>query len=266
MTPLPGLARALTIAAVVAISAACAPPPPRVAAPLSVDRQTAISRDQAWQALAAARAAIGDGDYSSAKATAASVIPDAERWGWLDAASDARFLLGEIADREREPRVASDAYARAYDASRRLGDRARGTRDLNALTNALLDAGALPKASEAATEALRLAEQEQNLAAQATAQNNLGEAHRLAGRLTEAREAYEQALGHARRSRDRVVVASVLLNLGALEQRAGRLAQARSRFTEARDLARSLGDSRAGDYAQRNLELLDAEISRGGQR
>jgi tetratricopeptide (TPR) repeat protein len=193
-----------------------------------------------------------------------TVVADAERWEWLDLAADAHFLRGEVADRDGKPRDAADGYARAYAASRRQGDPRRGVRDLNALTNALLDAGAYDKAAEVADEAGRLAGQAQELGAEATAHNNLGEARRLAGRLDEARMAYERALALARRADDPTAVASILLNLGALERRAGRLAQARAHFVEARDLARRLDDRRASEYAQRSLEQLEGALPGAG--
>lgn len=248
-------------------AAACASPPAHLATPAAPSAPTAITREQAVAALGAARGLIAQHEYARARAASAAVIPDAERWGWLDVAADGHFLGGEVLDRERKPREAADAYARAYDASRRLGDAGRGLHALNALTNALLDGGAYDKAREAATEAYRLALRQQDVDAEATAQNNIAEAQRLAGRLSEAREGYERALGLARQARDRAAEASILLNLGVTERRAGRLDQARVRFAEARDLARSLDDARASAYAEWNLDQIDQELrARGGQR
>ena len=247
--------------------AACMPPKPRAESPAALEAQSAITREQGVADLTTARALIAAHDYAKARGRVTPVIAEAERWGWLDVASDAHFMLGEMFDRERKPREAADAYTRAYDASRRLNDRARGLRTLNALTNALLDGGALDKAREAAVEAYRLALRDDDVAAQATAQNNLAEADRLAGRLAAAREGYEHALRLARQTSDRAAVASILLNLGVAERRAGRLAEARARFAEARVLARGLDDPRGGAYAQWNLEQIDAEIrKRGGTR
>ncbi len=258
--------RRLAGASGLVLLAACAAPPARIGAPLPETR-TAITQEQGVAALAAARQLIAVHEYARARAQIAPVVTEAERWGWLDVAADAHFLLGETFDRERRPRDAADAYARAYDASRRLDDRARGLQTLNALTNALLDAGAHRKAGEAAAEAYRLAVRDNDVAAQATAENNLAEANRLAGDLAAAREGYERALALARRADDRAAMASILLNLGVAERRAGRLTEARARFAEARDLARSLDDKRADAYARWNLEQIDAEIqTKGGAR
>jgi tetratricopeptide (TPR) repeat protein len=229
--------------------------------------QTAVSHEQAVAALGTARTSISRRDHASARETLAPIMVDAERWGWLDVASDGHFLLGEMLDRDRNPRAAADEYTRAYDGSRRLGDRKRGLRDLNALSNSFLDAGAHAKASEAAAEAYRLAVSEGDLMAQATAQNNLAEANRLAGRLDAAREGYERALDAARRAGEPAASAAILLNLGVTERRAGRLAEARDRFTAASELAQVLGDERAGAYARWNLEQIEAEVrAREGQR
>lgn len=248
---------------------ACVSSSPEPVAPPVAQTQTTITREEAVAELGAARAQIEGRDYAAARARLGRVVGDADRWDWYDVASDAHFMLGEILERERESRNdpererasrdAADAYARAYGASRRLGDRPRGVRDLNALTNALLDARAHQKASEAAREALRLAERERDLVAQATAQNNLAEADRMAGRLDTARDGYARALALARQAGDRVTQASILLNLGASERRAGRLDVARAHFTEARDLARELNDARAGAYADWNIQQIDAE-------
>jgi tetratricopeptide (TPR) repeat protein len=247
--------------------AACAMPMRRAAVTTLPETRTAITREQAVATLVDARALVERHDYARARARVAPVLVEAQRWGWAEVEADGQYLLGEMLDRERTPRAAADAYARAYDASRRLGDRARGLLALNALTNALLDAGAAAKAREAAGEALRLATREQDVAAQATAQNNFAEADRIAGKLDAAREGYERALALARQASDRAAVASILLNLGAAERRAGRLDAARARFVEAQDLARSLDDTRAGAYARWNLEQIEADITqRGGNR
>ncbi len=265
------------LALVAAGAGACVSGSPPLEAPPVAQTQTAITREEAVAALATARAQIERRDYAAARGGLTRVVGDADRWGWYDVASDAHFMLGEVLERERgapdDPereraaRDAADAYTRAYDASRRLGDRPRGVRDLNALTNALLDARAHQKASEAASEALRLAERERDLIAQATAQNNLAEADRMAGRLDAARDGYARALALARQAGDRVTQASILLNLGASERRAGRLDVARAHFTEARELAGELNDARAGAYADWNIQQIDVEIrAREGRR
>lgn len=255
--------RASTLLAVSLLGlAACTPP--RSEVPALVPAQTTISREQAVGALTAARPLIERRDYDQARARVTAVLGDAERWEWLDVVADGEFLLGEIADRERKPRDAADAYARAYDASRKLGDLERGVHTLNALTNSLLDAGAWDKARAAAAEASRLAARRGDVSAEATAQNNLAEADRLAGRLAEARQGYERALQLAREAGDRAAEASILLNLGVTERRAGRLGEARARFAEAQRLARALADKRADAYAQWNLDQIEAETRASG--
>ncbi len=260
--------RPLLLAVPVLAFAACAAPVRRAAAPPALpEGQTAITREQAAAALVDARALIAKREPAPARARIAPVLVEAERWGWYEVAADAHFLLGEMLDRERKPREAADAYARAYEASRTLADRARGLQALNALTNALLDARAVPRAREAAAEALGLAQRRNDAGGQATAQNNLAEADRLAGRLDAAREGYVRALALARQAGDHAAVASILLNLGVAERRAGRLAEARARFIEARELARSLEDERAGAYAQWNLKQIEPEAgTQGGTR
>jgi tetratricopeptide (TPR) repeat protein len=224
-----------------------------------------LTRAQAEASLAEARELIDRRDYPSARGVLRAVVPAAKDAGWLDIDSDANFVVGETLDRERAPREAADAYERAYAASRRLGDRPREIRNLNALSNALLDAGAHERASATALEASSLARGTGDVRAEATALNNIAEAHRLAGRLAEARTGYERALGLARQSGDQAAIASILINLGSAERRAGRLADARARFAEAQDLAKGLNDPRAGEYVQWHLNQIEAELStRGG--
>jgi tetratricopeptide (TPR) repeat protein len=238
---------------------ACARPGTPPVAPAAVEIPTAITRDGAANALRSARGLAGRREYPQARAALQKIVPDAERWGWLDIAADAHFMIGETYERERAVRDGADAYARSYDASRRAGDAARGVRALNALANALLDAGAYDKALEVSTEAARLAARDRAPAAQATAQNNLGEAHRLSGRFAEARDAYGRALALAREAGDQRAQVAVLVNLGATERRTSRFADARRHFTEARELAGRLNDTQAVTYAQWNLDQIDAE-------
>jgi len=131
--------------------------PPRAAAPALVAAPTTVSHEQAVRALADARQLIERHDYARARARVTSVLADADRWEWFDVVADGQFLQGELADRLRTPREAADAYARAYDGARKLGDLERGLRALNALANAFLDAGAWDKAREAAGAASRFA-------------------------------------------------------------------------------------------------------------
>lgn len=228
--------------------------------------QPALSREQAQAALTEARALIARGDYPAARGSVSAVVPAAERSAWLDIDSDANFLVGETLDRERASREAVDAYLRAYEASRRLGDEPRGVRTLNALTNALLDAGAHERAGDTAAQAYALAVRTGDLGGQATAQNNVAEAHRLAGRLNAAREGYERALGLARQAGNQTAVASILINLGSTERRAGHLEEARAWFFEAQSVTRNLNDARTGQYVEWNLKQIDSEIqTRGGR-
>jgi tetratricopeptide (TPR) repeat protein len=253
--------------ALVAVSllglAACTAPP-RAAAPALVAAPTTMSHEQAVGALADARQLIERHDHGAARTRVASVLGDANRWEWFDVVADGQFLLGELADRDRKPREAADAYARAYDGAQKLGDLERGVRALNALTNAFLDAGAWAKAREAAGAASRLAARRGDIRAEATAQNNLAEVDRIAGRLAEARRGYEHALELAHQAGDRAAEAAILLNLGVTERRAGRLGPARARFAAAQRLARALDDKRADAYAQWHLDQLEAEIRRSG--
>ncbi len=241
-----------------AASSQSAPAPPAAPSP-------SLTRAQATASLAEARGLIDKRDYPSARGSLRAVVPAAEQASWLDIDSDANFVVGETLDRERASREAANAYARAHAASRRLGDRSREIRDLNALSNALLDAGAHDRASVAATEASALAVHAGDVRAEATAQNNIAEAHRLAGRLDAARAGYDRALALARQSGDPAAITSILINLGSTERRAGRLTDARARFAEAQDLAKSLNDPRAGEYVQWHLEQIEAELAtRGG--
>jgi len=253
---------ALLAASLLGLAACTAPP--RAGAPALVAAQTTISHEQAVGALSDARQLVERHDYAAARARATSVLGDADRWEWFDVVADGQFLLGELADRLRTPREAADAYARAYDGARKLGDLERGVRALNALTNALLDAGAWDKAREAAGAASRLAARRGDPRAEATAENNLAEVDRIAGRFAQARQGYERALRLAHQAGDRAAEAAILLNLGVTERRAGRLGPARERFAAAQRLARALDDKRADAYAQWHLDQLEAEIRRSG--
>jgi len=253
---------ALLAASLLGLAACTAPP--RAGAPALVAAQTTISHEQAVGALSDARQLVERHDYAAARARVTSVLGDADRWEWFDVVADGQFLLGELADRLRTPREAADAYARAYDGARKLGDLERGVRALNALTNALLDAGAWDKAREAAGAASRLAARRGDPRAEATAENNLAEVDRIAGRFAQARQGYERALRLAHQAGDRAAEAAILLNLGVTERRAGRLGPARERFAAAQRLARALDDKRADAYAQWHLDQLEAEIRRSG--
>ena len=234
-------------------------PAARAPAP-SAERTTAITQELAVERLKQARALAARGDTARAREVLQTVIPDAERWQWQEVAADAHFMMGEMRDRERSARDAADAYARSFDASRRLVDAARGVRALNALANALLDAGALDKSMEASREALRLAMRDGIVGGQATALNNLGEAHRMAGRLGDARDDYDRALRFARESGDRRAEMAILMNLGATERKLARHDDARRHFATAREIGLGLQDRPAVSYAQWNLDQIDAEL------
>jgi tetratricopeptide (TPR) repeat protein len=223
-----------------------------------------MTREQAQRSLSEARELIDRRDYPSARGSLGPVLPAAEHAGWLDIDSDANFIVGETHDRELAPREAADAYERAWVASRRLGDQSREIRDLNALSNALLDAGAHERAGAPAREASKLARTAGDLRGEATAQNNIAEADRLAGRLDAARAGYERALALARQAGDQAAVASILINLGSTERRAGRLLEARARFAEAQDLTKNLKDPRPGAYVRWHLDQIEAELSSQG--
>jgi tetratricopeptide (TPR) repeat protein len=255
----------------IVVLTACAVPPTRARAPSEVqsgggvDTRTAVTRDGAVGALREARDLARRHQYAEARAVLKRTVVDAERWAWLDIAADAHFMTGEMYERERAVRDGADAYARSYETSRRAGDAVRGVRALNALANALLDARAYERAGEVSREAVRLAAREGAPGPQVTAQNNLGEAHRLAGRFGDARDAYRRALELAREAGDRRAEIAVLFNLGATERRTSRFADARRHFTEARQLASRLNDAQAVAYAQWNLDQIDAE-SKGERR
>ena len=259
-------ALAIRVTAAALLAVGCAAPSEDTVAvrpATSAPAPTGITQDQAVARLREARAVAGRGEVARAREMVQTVIPDAERWGWQEVAADAHFMVGEMRDRERSARDAADAYARSYVASRRLTDAARGVRALNALANALLDAGALDKSMEASREAQKLAARDGILGGQATALNNLGEAHRLAGRLAEARDAYDRALRLAREAGDRRAEMAILLNLGSTERRLARQDDARRHFATAREIGLSLNDRRAASYAQWNLDQIDAELSKG---
>jgi len=256
--------RALAITAVALLAAGCAAPAREEAVSVrpatSAPAPTGISQDQAVARLREARSMAARGQTVRAREMVQTVIPDAERWGWQEVAADAHFMVGEMRDRERSARDAADAYARSFDASRRLADAARGVRALNALANALLDAGALDKSMEASREAQKLAARDGILGGQATALNNLGEAHRLAGRLADARVEYDRALRLVREAGDRRAEMAILLNLGSVERRLVRQDDARRHFATAREIGLALKDTQAVTYAQWNLDQIDADL------
>jgi tetratricopeptide (TPR) repeat protein len=261
---------ARVVAALILLGAGCgtsqpetapAPAPPRAAAVQAAP----TTPEAAVERLREARKLATGGDVTRAREAAQSVAPEAERSGWWEIAADAHFMVGEMRDRERVAREAADAYARSFDASRRVADAPRGVRALNALANAFIDAGALDKSVEVSQEALRLAQRGGILGGQATALNNLGEAHRLGGRHAEAAENYTRALRLARQAEDRRAELAILMNLGAAERRLGRPENARRHFTTAREIGLALNDAQAVSYARWNLEQIEGELKGKGR-
>lgn len=202
-----------------------------------------LAREEIAALLDEARRTRARGDFPLARASVRQALGGAERGHWTDLATDANFLLGEIFVQEGLRRQAVDAFAHAYDLSRRAGDRARGVRSLNALANVLLDVGDHDRAFDASAQALRLARSLGDLHAQTTALNNVGEAHRLSGRYQAAMDAYTEALGLARRAGTAREQAAILENMATAVRRQGQLEAAAGHYAEALAAARATGNA-----------------------
>ena len=181
------------------------------------------------------------GDLPSATGSARRALAGARSGNWSDLAADAHFLLGEIFGQESLPRQSAEAFAQAYDWSRRANDRPRGIRALNALANVLLDVGDYDRAFEASSQALRLARNTGDLRAQSTALNNVGETHRFGGRYAAAMDSYKEALTLAQRAGTSQDVLIILENMASTSRRQGQLEEAAERYDEAIGLARRSG-------------------------
>lgn len=211
-----------------------------------------LAREEIVALLDEARRTRAKGDFPLARASVRQALGAAQQSQWNDLATEAHFLLGEIFVQERLPRQAADAFARAYDLSRRAGDRARGVRALNALANVLLDVGDTHHAFEASAEALKLARSLGDLRAQTTALNNVGETHRLSGRHEATMDAYKEALALAHRAGTARDQAAILENMASTARRQGQAEAAAGYYADALAAARQTGN------AESVLNLLNA--------
>lgn len=200
-----------------------------------------LGREQVITLLEEARLERAKGDLPSATGAARRALAGARRGNWNDLVADSHFLLGEIFGQEALPRQAAEAFAQAYDASRRANDRPRGIRALNALANTLLDMGDYDRAFEASSQALRLARSIGDLPAQSTALNNVGDTHRFGGRYAAAMDAYKEALALAQRAGTSQDVIVILENIGSTARRQGQLEEAAEYYDEALALSRRSG-------------------------
>lgn len=202
----------------------------------------ALTREEIVALLDEARRIRARNDFPMARASVRQALGAAQRSHWSDLATDADLLLGDIFVQEGLPRQAVEAFARAYDLSRRTGDRPRGIRALNALANVLLDVGNWERAFEASAQALKLARSTGDVRAQATALNNVGESHRFAGRQQAALDAYKEALVLARQAGMAREQAVILENMASTARRQGQLEAAAGYYTEALTAARQAGN------------------------
>ncbi|MBI3624601.1 MAG: tetratricopeptide repeat protein [Candidatus Rokubacteria bacterium] len=202
-----------------------------------------LAREEIAALLDEARRLRARGDFPLATGSARKALAEARRSNRNDLATEAHFLLGEIFVQERLPRQAADAFAHAYDLSRRAGDRARGVRALNALANVLLDVGDTDHAFEASAEALKLARSLGDVRAQSTALNNVGETHRLSSRYEAAMDAYKEALALARRAGTPRDQAAILENMASTARRQGQAEAAAGYYAEALAVARQTGNA-----------------------
>ena len=200
-----------------------------------------LEREQVLTLLNEALRAQAKGDLPSATGSARRALAGARGGNWSDLAADAHFLLGEIFGQESLPRQSAEAFAQAYEGSRRANDRPRGIRALNALANVLLDVGDYDRAFEASSQALRLARSTGDLRGQSTALNNVGETHRFGGRYAAAMDAYKEALTLAQRAGTSQDVLVILENMASTSRRQGQLEEAAERYDEALALARRSG-------------------------
>ncbi len=200
-----------------------------------------LEREQVLTLLNEALRAQAKGDLPSATGSARRALAGARGGNWSDLAADAHFLLGEIFGQESLPRQSAEAFAQAYDWSRRANDRGRGIRALNALANILLDTGDYDRAFEASSQALRLARSTGDLRGQSTALNNIGETHRFGSRYAAAMDAYKEALTLAQRAGTSQDVLVILENMASTSRRQGQLEEAAERYDEALALARRSG-------------------------
>ncbi|MBI2555563.1 MAG: tetratricopeptide repeat protein [Candidatus Rokubacteria bacterium] len=224
---------------VAALAAGCVGRPPRPEATPAAGPP--LEREQVIVFLEGARLGRAKGDLPSATGSARRALAGARRGNWYDLTADAHFLLGEIFGQEGLPRQAGEAFAQAYESSRRANDRDRGIRALNALGNTLLDLGDYDRAFEASSQALRLARSVGDLRAQSTALNNVGDTHRFSGRYVAAMDSYREALTLAQRAGTSQDVIVLLENMGSTARRQGQLEEAAGHYDDALALSRRSG-------------------------
>jgi tetratricopeptide (TPR) repeat protein len=129
---------------------------------------------------------------------------------------------------------------------------------------AILDASTgRPGAARTGFErALEMARQLDDLAAEGSVMCELAVLDRQTGRLEAARTGFERALEIARQLDDLAAEGEEVHSLAVLDRQTGRLEAARAGYERALELARQLGDPAAERSVMHNLAVLDAETGR----
>lgn len=123
--------------------------------------------------------------------------------------------------------------------ARTLGDINHEVALLETLGSLACDEGAYPEAEEALQEALRLAGDDDHLAA--IARLGLGTRYWRAGDLERAAEQLRRAREHAKNANDPILLGRVVNNQGIVHHAAGRIHEALACFREALELRRGTG-------------------------
>ncbi|MEK7468919.1 MAG: tetratricopeptide repeat protein [Planctomycetota bacterium] len=133
-----------------------------------------------------------------------------------------------------------------------------------ALSNVHVHRGAVGESLDACRKALVEARGGADLACEAAAFNNMGNALRALGRADEALAAYRASLEIDRRTGDRAGIASGLNNVGNIHRARGELDAAEGPFRQALALRREIGDQAGVAACLGNLGNLEGQRGRTG--
>lgn len=134
-------------------------------------------------------------------------------------------------------------YEEAVEIARDSGDRAAEVTYIGNLGRLYRNLGYIDKALESSKQALAFAQEQGNRQAEGVWSDRLGLAYAILGRLEEAAALYDRAISIAREVHDRQTEGAALSNLGLVRQDQGRVEEEEC-FAKSLAIAREIGDRR----------------------
>ncbi|GEM_PF-2016359 len=171
-----------------------------------------------------------------------------------------RWAAHQLATTQRELGQLAEAYAgyeQALTLAKQLGDLAAERVETHALAALYRQAGRRTEARAGYERALALARQLGDLAAEREEVHGLAVLDMQIGRRVEARRAYERALSLAKQLDNPAAERVEVHELAVLDWQTGRLAEARAGYERALILAKQLGDLAAEREEVHGLAVLD---------